>query len=127
MNAFFFIHAGKIPDYLTETVQNLIDGRENSVKQPEQDKIAEFRVWIDELMKWTFVSPKVVDNPQGDNEIGVDDIGWIDKMHIYRFFGQPAQMLRGFRLAPIKPMAPVDAPEVDGAKAKQGARDKKVG
>lgn len=124
MDAGFFIKTGRVPDFLTSTVQDMINLATNSVKVPtelSEEDMERWLTWLDELVKWVFVSPKVVDEPHGEDEIGVNDIGLFDKLHIYRLFGQPAQVLRGFRRLPAKPVVSVDATENNGTQAVNAA------
>jgi len=124
MDVGFFFKTGRVPDFLTATVQDMINLASNSVKVPEnltEEDMQRWITWLDELVKWTFVSPKVVDEPSNDDEIGVDEIGMPDKLFIYRLFGQPAQVLRGFRRLPTKPVVSVDAAKDDGLQAVNAA------
>lgn len=116
MDVQFFVQSGRIPDYLSATVQKLIKGEAARVATPdeEQQKTEEWMTWLNDLMKWAFISPKVVDNPQGEDEIAVDEIEYADKLFIYRQFGQPAELLRSFRKRQVELMASLDAPKANG-------------
>ena len=76
MDAGLFFKAGRIPDFLSQTVSDLINAVERSVKKPENltpEQTKEWLTWLDDLVKWTFVSPEVVDDPE-DDQLGVDEI-----------------------------------------------------
>jgi len=129
MDAAFFFKTGKVPDYLSATVNKmLIDGGSISeAKELTPEKVSEWITWLDDLIKWAVVSPKVVDVPQADDEIGIDELGYSDKLAVYRWFGQPAQALIRFREQQVKSVAPVDAAKDHEPKAKRGAERPAVG
>lgn len=117
MDATFFLRTGRIPDYLAQTVDDLINNSLNQVPIPPKitsDKTAEWLKWLDDLVTYALVSPKVVSTPQADDEIAIDDIGYTDKLFIYRFFGQPAQVLRTFRQTQSKSVEVVDVAKANG-------------
>lgn len=120
MDAGFFFKTGRIPDFLAKTVSDLINRASSQVEVPKEftpDQTKEWLVFLDELVKWTFVSPKVVDNPQTDDEIGVDEISIVDKLYLYQFFGQPASVLRSFRPKWSTALATVDVAKNNGTHA----------
>ncbi len=123
MDVGLFFKAGRIPDFLSKTVADLINRVTGQVEQPKDmtpEQTKEWLTWLDELVKWTFCSPKVVDNPrEGEDEIGVDDIGLIDKLFIYSLFGQPAHVLRSFRRKQVADVATVDVAKNNGTRAEQ--------
>lgn len=124
MDAEFFYKSGRIPDFLASTVEDMIKGSQYQMVVPENktpDETTKWLAWLDELVKWTIISPKVVDDPQADDEIGVDEIGYADKIAIYSWFGRPAQALRFFRDQQAKPVGFVDAPKDNGNLAEQSA------
>ncbi len=119
MDAGLFFKAGRIPDFLNKTVSDLINGTERTVSQPKEltpEQTKEWLTWLDELVKWTFVSPEVVDDP-GDNQLGVDEVSLKDKLYVYSFFGQPAAFLRSFRQQQVASVATVDAAKNNGTHA----------
>lgn len=119
MDAGLFFKAGRIPDFLSKTVSDLINGISRSVDQPKDltpDQTKEWLTWLDELVKWTFVSPKVADQP-GDEWLGVDELTLRDKLYVYSFFGQPATFLRSFRDKQKTNVAVVDVTQNNGTHA----------
>lgn len=131
MNADFFFKAGRIPDFLGQTVQDILNGKSWSMPTPPEQSLEDtqkFVLFLDDLVRYALVSPKVVDSPQdGADEISIDEIGYADKLHIYLFFGRPAQLLRDFRPEQAQPVAALDAPENNGANAKRAPRRAAVG
>lgn len=131
MDAEFFFKLGGIPDFLAPTVRKIINGNDYSMPLPPEDQsqedLVKWLAWLDELVTYALVSPKVVSDPQGDDQISIDEIGYIDKLRIYKFFGWPAQQLRRFREQQTNPVAVVDAPKNNGAAAKQVVARASVG
>lgn len=125
MDETFFFKHGMIPDFLAPTINEMIGT--GQAKMPTVEKNAEWLEWLDELVKWSFVNPKVVDAPQGDNEISIEDVGYADKVFLYGLFGRPANVLRAFRDAQRKPLAIVDASKNNGRKAEPVSADNTVG
>jgi hypothetical protein len=124
MDATFFFKTGRIPDYLSTVVDDLINNRIKQVPVPpivDTEKTVEWLKWLDELVTYALVSPKVVATPQTDDEITIEDIGYTDKLHIYRFFGQPAATLRFLRDQKSQSVAAVADPKRNGRPAEQTA------
>lgn len=112
MDAAFFFRHGRIPDFLAPAVNELLAN--GNVTLPTPEKNMEWLQFLDELVKFAFVDPKVVDNPQGEHEISIDDVGYSDKVYLYRLFGYPADFLRRFRDGQKKSVATVDASKNNG-------------
>lgn len=110
MDTAFFFRTGRVPDFLAPTIQKmLIDGSNiTQYRDLPQDKLPEFLTWLDDLVKWTVISPKVVDVAQADDEISIDELDYADKLYIYSYFGTPASSLRRFRQQQVNPVEPVD-------------------
>ena len=115
MDAMYFFKAGKVPDFLAGTVQKILNGEAAKLPPfPTDEKTSEWLTWLDELVTYTFVSPKVVENPHADDEIGIDEISYTDKLFIYTLFARPAAFLREFHKQQIKSLSPVDAAKNNG-------------
>lgn len=131
MDVDFFFKAGGIPDFIAATVRKIINGEKYNMPYPPDDQTDEdtrkWLDWLDNLVGYALVSPKVVDDPQGNDQISIDEIGYEDKLHIYQFFGRPAYILRDFRIPQANDVATVDAAKNNGAAAKQDARSQAVG
>lgn len=129
MDAGLFFKAGRIPDFLAQTVSDLINAVERNVKRPEKlnaEQTKEWLTWLDELVKWTFISPEVTDEPQ-DGQLGVDEISLADKLYLYSLFGQPALFLRSFREKQTAPVAVVDVAKNNGTHAVEVAGGEALG
>ena len=106
----FFLKVGHIPDALAETVTKLIQGDTVKFEIPAAEREAQSKEWLtflDELVRFAFVNPKVVENPQADDEIALADVSYFDKLTVYRFFCQPASFLRRFHDMQTQPLAGV--------------------
>ena len=127
LDAAFFFKTGKVPDFLAPTVQKLINGKTRGLidaPDKEQQKTQEWLTFLDELMLSAFADPKVVNKPASacaEDEISVSEIEYIDKLFIYRWFGQPAETMRRFRQFQIKSVASVDAAKNNGTGSEQVA------
>lgn len=92
---------GKIPDLLTGYAVGQI--MEPSEEDPlDNEKLRKNTTEMIELMnvvcKAAFVEPKIVDEPQADNEITIEDIELQDRSMVWRLATQPVEALRKFRL-----------------------------
>jgi len=114
MDATTFVKLGRIPDYLSETVRQLIDGEATTVRVPPKEDMDKFRLWLDDLVMDVMVEPKVVRTPLDEDELGIDEISYSDKLYIYSWFGQPARVLRSFRTDQVKSLAIVGAAKTNG-------------
>ena len=125
MDETFFFKHGMIPDFLAPTVNEMIGT--GQAKLPTVEKNQEWLNWLDNLVKWAYISPKVVDEPQGDDEISIEEVGYSDKVFLYGLFGRPANVLRSFRDAQRKSVAVVDVAKNNGHHAVEVAADSEVG
>lgn len=125
MDETFFFKQGMIPDFLAPAVEELIASGE--MQMPKPDKTEKWLTWLDELVKWAFVSPKVVDAPHGDDEISIDEVSYADKVFLYGLFGRPAYTLRQFRDKQKQLVSALDAAKNNGHSTKQAAERSKVG
>lgn len=117
---------GEIPNMLRGlATQTLWEGPPD-LGDPEGDKEARRR-WYDEMAeimpdtmrlynlicKAAFLHPKVVDDPQGDDEISVEDIEVNDKMLVFQVVTQGVQTLRKFRDGQAAGLEPVSDGDED--------------
>jgi hypothetical protein len=96
----FFLRVGHVPSALASVLNDAINGKAYKLEVPEQERAEQSEEWIkflNELVTFAFVNPKVVDAPQADDEISIDDVSYQDKLEVYGFFTRPARMLRSFR------------------------------
>ncbi len=107
----FFLRVGHIPEPLMIGINQLISGSSVLMPIPKSEQIQQSQEWIaflNELVTFAFVSPKVtMGTPQDDNEISIDDISYFEKLQLYRLFCRPAHVLREF----LKKTDPVEVME----------------
>ncbi len=131
METDFFVLHGKIPDDLSESVIKMMNG---SPERPDipVDKILDtmkdqWVPFLNQLCTYAFVNPKVVSDPQGDDEISVDDIAYTDKLVVYRLFSLPAQTLRKFREKQVGDVASVEPQSNDVPESQPDDEHQSVG
>ena len=131
------VASGEIPDMLTplvaqvlsqgvdatqETINRVIAGIESDDSEAPDVREAfaglkRMTSAFDAICAAVFVSPKVVENPTGDDEISPDDLDLADKLHAVHLATQPLAVLQRFRYEPPADVAVVHDSEGDGEPA----------
>lgn len=127
VEADFFLRVGRIPDALAPLMNTIISGDSYKLEIPPIEELEKKKGWVDflnQLVTYAFVTPKVVENPQADDEISVDDLSYLDKFFIYQRFTLPASKLRGFRKEQTEPVVIVDAGSSNGRSGVPALADK---
>lgn len=101
---------GEIPDHLTpivadmifggitgEKVNKMIEAMQPAEAQDSLQRAARSVEFANTLCKIAFVNPKVVDNPQAEDEIAPGDIELGDRFFVLTLAMQPVEVLRNFR------------------------------
>lgn len=125
-----FVMSHEIPDSIAGYIADIINAKPVKLEIPAQEQIEQskkFLSFLNTLTRFAFVNPKVVDNPQDDNEISIEDVGYSDKLQLFFLFSRPARILRGFRQLQDKHVEAVVPPTNDGDKAEQVGGDQPVG
>ena len=92
----FALH-GNIPDSLSPIIAEMIGGSPQSVVQHNPMLLLQAQYSLmNQVAKFAFVSPRIVDEPQGDDEIHIDDVDDDDKAALMGLLGLPAQQLATF-------------------------------
>jgi hypothetical protein len=96
------IRTGKIPNLLIPIVARLlwaqvgqIDARPAEVKEAEEQ--AHFIELVAAIVPAAVLYPKIVDNPQAQDEISIDDLTFADQLALYTIAKMPAEVLELFR------------------------------
>lgn len=121
-------HMGEIPDHLTPIVSEMIFGGITHAKvlqlvdamgvdaaQDSLKRAARSVEFANTLCKIAFVNPKVVDNPQAEDEIAPGDIELADRFFVLTLSMQPVEVLRSFRWEQTADVE--DVPDSDEARA----------
>jgi hypothetical protein len=97
---------GKIPDMLTPIAAKSL-WVETSTEEigRERDLSAKYIELINLIVPLAMIDPKVVESPQADDEISLEDLDFMDKLAIFNLVTQPADMLRSFRDQQIQRLA----------------------
>lgn len=119
------ITTGEVPDILTPLVLKMLfqgsDGSELAQLTQSGELLShagETVKLINAICRLAFVQPRIVDDPQSDDEISIDDVAIIDRSFVFQLVTQPAEVLRDFRLSPtITDVATVPDEQGDGEPA----------
>ena len=117
VEADFFLRVGHVPDALAPLINTIISGDSYKLEIPPVEQLEKGKEWIgflNELCTYAFVAPKVVEAPQADDEISVDDICYLDKFAVYQKFSLPAHKLRTFRQAQAQSVATMESGASNG-------------
>lgn len=104
------LRLGKIPDALTPIVADLMTGRIDETKGPSTyEELMGYTEFTNSVIAAALLEPRVVDDPQAEDEIAIDDIEWVDKEFLVALFGRTTQFLESFRQKQIGHVEPMDA------------------
>jgi len=119
------LRQGAVPDLLTswvaKTIYEGVDteeldrllGAENLVEQSD-----EMLSLIDAICTAAFVEPRIVEDPQEDDEIAIEDVELGDRGAVFSLAVLPAQALRSFLERQAAGVEPVPDGDGDGPAAK---------
>lgn len=102
--------AGKIPDFLSPLVADLI-WQTVALAKADAESDKNFIELLNIMAVASFVNPRIVDDPQADDEIALDDLEFSDKLAIYMIAKQPLAVLHRFRVTENPAMEPVQQGE----------------
>lgn len=91
--------SARIPDFLTPLIIKAFKGEatEDTLKIDEMKNVQEFLGMLDSLCELAFVSPRVVKDNPGEDEITLDMIDFEDKTRVYAGIGKSREWLEMFR------------------------------
>ena len=118
------MRAGKIPDPLTPFAASLLYEEkdiEELAKEPEMAK-ASFTI-AEAICMAAFRDPIVVEEPQAENEISLDDLDDMDKAWVMQVMIQPLETLRKFRRQQARSVEAIPDGEGDGDEAQPADSD----
>ena len=113
---------GRIPDFLTSAVSELLfEGN------PKSKDMAQYTSDMLELMNViciaAFVEPRIVEDPQGEDEIGIDDLHLKDKAQVMSLVTEPANVLRAFSETQMRSLDALSDGDGDEPAPEQPAAD----
>jgi hypothetical protein len=80
---------------------------------------------INSICKIAFVEPRIVDDPQNDDEVAIEDIDLSDRGFVFQLCIQPAEVLRRFRTGQESDLEPLQNRKQVRAAAKQARKGKR--
>lgn len=111
---------GKVPDLLTPLVMRMafegIDAEPSELHDVErgQEWTAAVLATYAAVCRAAFVSPRIVDDPQADDEIAIDDVDLFDRASVFFISTRGVETLRRFRLGPETDVDAVSDGQDDG-------------
>jgi hypothetical protein len=91
------LRKGRIPNVLLPIVNDILDGKQVSIPTTTLDEKKAFYELLDDLCYVAYVHPRVVDDPQAEDEVSVDDIEDDDKLFLWTMIGAGISQMRSFR------------------------------
>jgi hypothetical protein len=100
--------AGRIPDLLSGVAAKTLWVETDTATIAEQAETAKnFADLINLIVPLAMLEPQVVDRPEGDNEIALEDIEFADKIAIFQLATGGSTVLKSFREQQARAVAPV--------------------
>lgn len=124
------LRQGEIPDLLTPFVAQMVySGVDTSeldkLLSPEKltEQSTEMLKLIDAVVTAAFLEPRIVENPQADDEISIADVELADRGTVFSLAVLPANDLRRFLARQKTDMEPVQDGNGNGAAPEQPGTD----
>lgn len=121
---------GDIPDLLTPFVAQMVYQGVNTdeldkLLSPEKltEQSTEMLKLIDAVVMAAFVEPRIVPDPQADDEISIEDVELADRGTVFSLAVLPANELRKFLTRQAASVEPVQDGDGDGAAPEQPGKD----
>jgi len=102
------VKLGRIPDAMASVALDALEGRGDGTQQlKDLAEGAQMIEFVESVCELAFVSPKIVKDPQADDEIHINDVDMGDKWFVLGFLNRPARELERFRQKQHRDVAPV--------------------
>lgn len=111
---------GEIPDLLTPLVEKMLfegadigevtqalDKAIDPAEQFDAGNLLRLIRFIDAFCVRALIAPRIVENPQAEDEISIYDLGLQDRFAIYQYCIQPAEVLYSFHLVAQSALEPI--------------------
>lgn len=125
-----FLMRGQFPDTLNTVVEAVLIGKTEGGHIYNLESLKGFREYYDFLefyARHCFISPRIVDNPQAEDEISMDDLETGDKEFLVQVVFIPASDLEIFSARQIERLGGVQPGKDDVQVAKRVNARKRVG
>lgn len=109
------VKMGKVPDGLVSLAAGAIMG-DDAAPRKQEPTLEEVEAQVDFynlVVTMAMVEPHVVESPEHDDEVSIDDIEFGDKLFIARLLFQPLRELESFRHEPAGDVVAVRLDEDD--------------
>jgi hypothetical protein len=121
------IRLGRIPDSLTPLLLKVMEGSGDAWTPTTVEELSANVEFINTVCMTVLVEPRIVETPTQDDEIGMDDLEWADKVFLVGAVGTTTRQLESFRDEPAGAVGAVDAPKRDGARRQRHPAHPPVG
>lgn len=98
------LKAGKIPDPLTAYVASMVYGDDEDDTRSTLEKAKEWQDYLDLVVSAALLHPRVVDDPQGEDEIAIEDLEYAELIEIHGWARNPLDAVRPFRGEQAQPV-----------------------
>ena len=88
------IERGTIPDPLSGLISEMIGGKKLTV---DLNTFQDFAEILKVICQVAFIAPRIVDEPQADDEISIEDVDFDDRLHVFNWCQQEVRFLQPFR------------------------------
>jgi len=111
-----------LPDVITSMVVKAFKGEAVSPDINELKQAQEYIAFLDTCCTLCFVHPRIVELPEGEDEISIEALEFDDKVEVFSFFGKSRRWLELFRAEQIKNVPSGGAEPGHGAATEQTAQ-----
>lgn len=92
------LQKGRIPDHLSEYVARQVWGPDDAEDtRTATQKAVQWQEYLDMVVSSALVYPVLSDAPQGEDQIGLDDLEYEEMLDIHEFAIEPTKAVRSFR------------------------------
>lgn len=109
------LRTGTIPDALTSVIAAIMEGTSDAQEAFKSlDDLRNYADLVNAICASVMLEPRIVENPQADDEIGIDDLEWPDRVFLMGAVGTTTRQLERFRDQQTLAMDALDAAKRHG-------------
>jgi hypothetical protein len=117
---------GNVPEMLTPIIREAAAGKLNADGVADADAVTRTFELANAVCRYAFVYPRIVNTPEEDDEISIEDVDLDDRMEVMNFLNKPLSHLRSFRsqqtaAVEFVPNGKSDEPTAESAVEVEGA------